>query len=103
MNNNGHLSFIKPSLESIPYSPPSNRGEDIIAPLWTDIDISQNGVISYQQYTDGVVLAQAARDINWYFPDLSFIASWVFVVTWDRVSYFHHSGTVSYFIYPGGL
>ncbi|KAI7796846.1 sushi, nidogen and EGF-like domain-containing protein 1 [Triplophysa rosa] len=97
VNNDGHLSFIQPSLEFIPYTPPSNRGEDIIAPLWTDIDISQNGVISYQQYTEGVVLAKATQDINLYFPDLSFNATWVFVATWDRVAYFYHTGTESSF------
>lgn len=97
VNNNGHLTFKQPSSEFIPSSPPSNRGEDIIAPLWTDIDISQNGVISYQQYTDGSVLTQATRDINQYSPELNFNATWVFVATWDRVAYFYHSGTESSF------
>ncbi|KAA0724912.1 Alpha-tectorin Precursor [Triplophysa tibetana] len=97
VNNNGHLSFIQPSTDFIPHPPPSYRGEDIIAPLWTDIDISPNGVISYKEYTEGVVLANATRDINLYFPDLSFTATWVFVATWHRVAYFLQPGTESSF------
>ncbi|XP_065116700.1 sushi, nidogen and EGF-like domain-containing protein 1 [Paramisgurnus dabryanus] len=97
INSNGHLTFNNPSSVFIPNSLPSNGSEDVIAALWTDIDISQNGNISYQEYTTGSVLTQATQDINQYFPDLSFTATCVFVVTWDKVAYFYHTGTETSF------
>ncbi|KAA0724935.1 Alpha-tectorin Precursor [Triplophysa tibetana] len=93
VNNNGHLTFDGAWSSFSPYPFPAYGGKDIIAPFWTDIDNRGNGVISYQQYTSGDVLTQATQDINQYFPDLSFSASWVFVATWDRVAYYPQSGT----------
>ncbi|KAK7122286.1 hypothetical protein R3I94_019419 [Phoxinus phoxinus] len=96
VNSNGHLTFNQPSLEFYVKGFP-NGSEDIIAPLWTDVDVSVNGIISYQQYSNGSVLTQATRDINQYFPYLNFTATWVLVATWDRVAYFYHSGTETSF------
>ncbi|KAK2864906.1 hypothetical protein Q7C36_004060, partial [Tachysurus vachellii] len=76
-----------------PYQFPVNGGRDIIAPFWTDIDNRGNGVISYQQFTSGSVLTQATQNINQYFPQLSFSATWVFVATWDRVAYYPFTNT----------
>ncbi|XP_073670286.1 sushi, nidogen and EGF-like domain-containing protein 1 [Paramisgurnus dabryanus] len=97
VNNNGHLTFDGPWDSYSPYSFPGHGGKDIIAPFWTDLNNCENGVISYQQYTSGDVLTQATQDINQYFPDLSFSASWVFVATWDRVAYYSYSGTETSF------
>ncbi|KAK2876066.1 hypothetical protein Q8A67_020162 [Cirrhinus molitorella] len=94
VNNNGHLTFDGSWSSYTPYQFPANGGKDLIAPFWTDLDNRLKGVISYQQYTSGSVLTQATQDINQYFPELNFSASWVFVVTWDRVAYFPNSGTV---------
>lgn len=97
VNSNGHLTFNQPSLEYYVHYFPINGSEDIIAPLWTDVDVSVNGIISYQQYSNGSVLTQATQDINHYFPYLNFTATWVLVATWDRVAYFYHSGTETSF------
>ncbi|XP_053087183.1 alpha-tectorin isoform X3 [Pangasianodon hypophthalmus] len=97
VNNNGHLTFNNPWNSFTPYQFPAHGGRDIIAPFWTDIDNRGNGVISYQQYTSGSVLTQATQNINQYFPQLSFSATWVFVATWDRVAYFSYSGTETSF------
>nr|XP_055041673.1 sushi, nidogen and EGF-like domain-containing protein 1 [Misgurnus anguillicaudatus] len=97
VNNNGHLTFDAALDSYIPYSFPGYGLKDIIAPFWTDFDNSLNGVISYQQYTSGSVLTQATQDMNQYFPDLSFSASWVFVATWDRVPYYSHPGNETSF------
>ncbi|XP_052426097.1 alpha-tectorin-like [Carassius gibelio] len=97
VNNNGHLTFDGAWYSYTPYQFPAYGGKDLIAPFWTDIDNRWNGVISYQQYTSGSVLTQATQDINQYFPDLSFSASWVFVATWDRVAYYYNSGTETSF------
>lgn len=94
VNNNGHLTFDGSFHSWTPYQFPSYGGRDIIAPFWTDIDNRGNGIISHRQYTSGSVLTEATQDINQYFPDLSFSATWVFVATWDRVAYYPYSGTV---------
>ncbi|KAF5889113.1 alpha-tectorin-like isoform X11, partial [Clarias magur] len=97
VNNNGHLTFNQSWYSYIPYQFPLAGGRDIIAPFWTDIDNRENGVISYQQFTSGSVLTQATHDINRYFPQLRFNATWVFVATWDRVAYFPITGTETSF------
>lgn len=82
VNYNGLLTFNIPLLASEPYYIPTRGNWDHIVPLWSDFSNYYNGVFSYQQYTNGSVLARATRDINQYFPQKSFTASWVFVVTW---------------------
>uniref|UniRef100_A0A671KPP0 NIDO domain-containing protein n=1 Tax=Sinocyclocheilus anshuiensis TaxID=1608454 RepID=A0A671KPP0_9TELE len=97
INNNGYLTFDWPWYSYFPYQFPGYGGEDLIAPFWTDIDNRGNGFISYRQYSSGSVLTEATQDINQYFPDLSFSATWVFVATWDRVAYYPYSGTETSF------
>ncbi|XP_016101336.1 uncharacterized protein [Sinocyclocheilus grahami] len=97
INNNGYLTFDWPWYSYFPYQFPGYGGEDLIAPFWTDIDNRGNGFISYRQYSSGSVLTEATQDINQYFTDLSFSATWVFVATWDRVAYYPYSGTETSF------
>ncbi|XP_067285175.1 sushi, nidogen and EGF-like domain-containing protein 1 [Pseudorasbora parva] len=97
VNSNGFLTFNQSSSEFLAQYFPINGSEDIVAPLLTDIDVSMNGIISYQQYSSGSVLTRATQDINQYFPDLNFIATWALVATWDRVAYFYHTGTETSF------
>ncbi|XP_073684045.1 dendrite extension defective protein 1-like [Garra rufa] len=97
VNNNGHLTFNQPSSAYTPYSFPSNGSQDIIAGLWTDLDNRVKGVVSYQQYTIGSVLTNVTQDINTYFPNLNFNASWVFVATWNKVAYFNLTNTETSF------
>ncbi|XP_063072034.1 sushi, nidogen and EGF-like domain-containing protein 1 [Engraulis encrasicolus] len=58
---------------------------DIIAPFAL---VSERQNVSYQQYTSGDVLHTATQDINSYFPNVTFTATWVFVATWDRVVFY---------------
>ncbi len=95
VNNNGHLTFSLPSSQYSPYSFPAKGSQDIIAGLWTNLDNYASGVVSYQQYTNGSVLARTTQDINVHFPNLTFSSSWVFVATWDKVAHFSLSSTVS--------
>ncbi|XP_076864065.1 IgGFc-binding protein-like [Brachyhypopomus gauderio] len=97
VNNNGDVTFDQPFSSFTPSQFPARGGRDIVAPFWTDIDNRVKGVISYQQYTSGSVLTQATQDINLYFPQLRFRATWVFVATWDRVAYYPNSGTETSF------
>nr|XP_021336096.1 uncharacterized protein LOC108179152 [Danio rerio] len=97
VNNNGFLTFSQASSQYAPDSFPANGSQDIIAGLWTDLDNSILGVVSYNQYTSGSVLTRATQDINNYFPNLNFTASWVFVATWNKVSYYSLISTESSF------
>nr|XP_021335858.1 sushi, nidogen and EGF-like domain-containing protein 1 [Danio rerio] len=87
VNNNGDLTFSQALPQYVPYSFPANGSRDIIAGFWADLNNGASGVISYNQYTNGSVLTRATQDINNYFPNLPFTASWVFVATWDKVPY----------------
>ncbi|KAL7857480.1 hypothetical protein SRHO_G00163790 [Serrasalmus rhombeus] len=97
VNNNGHLTFDQPWDSYTPTQFNAYSGRDVIAPFWTDIDNRGAGTISYNQYSNGSVLSQATRDINQYFPQFIFTASWVFVATWDKVAYYSYSGTETSF------
>ncbi|KAI2658793.1 Alpha-tectorin [Labeo rohita] len=97
VNNKGHLTFNNPFYRWYPYYFPARMSRDIIAPLWTDIDITHRGTISYRQVTDSRLLNRASKDINQYYPNLNFSASWVFIATWDKVPYYEHKGTESTF------
>ncbi|XP_067225186.1 uncharacterized protein si:dkey-32n7.7 [Chanodichthys erythropterus] len=88
VNNNGDLTFDESFSQWYPNYFPACSTRDIIAPLWTDINNSRKGTISYRQVTDGRLLNRASRDINKYFPNLNFSASWVFIATWDKVPYY---------------
>ncbi|XP_067285692.1 sushi, nidogen and EGF-like domain-containing protein 1 [Pseudorasbora parva] len=83
VNNNGLITFNQPLPEAQPYPFPSHGAEDYIAPLWTNLNAFGFGKYSYRQYTNGSVLTRASQDINQYFPQRGFTASWVFVATWD--------------------
>ncbi|XP_059386331.1 sushi, nidogen and EGF-like domain-containing protein 1, partial [Carassius carassius] len=83
---NGLLTFNQPQPASGPNYNPTRGTEDFIAPFWSDLDdIGWMGMFSYQEYTNGSVLTRANQDMNQYFPQMNFTASWVFVVTWDYV------------------
>ncbi|XP_077056392.1 sushi, nidogen and EGF-like domain-containing protein 1 [Siphateles boraxobius] len=85
VNNNGLLTFNQPLPEANPYPFPTYGTEDFIAPLWSDLNDIGIGKYWYQQYTSGSVLTRATQDINQYFPQRGFNASWVFVATWNYV------------------
>ncbi|XP_051530969.1 sushi, nidogen and EGF-like domain-containing protein 1 [Myxocyprinus asiaticus] len=88
VNNNGDLTFDEPLYQWYPYYYSTFSPRDIIAPLWTDIDIRWGGTISYREVTDTRLFERASRDINQCFPNLNFSASWVFIATWDKVPYY---------------
>ncbi|XP_016117350.1 uncharacterized protein, partial [Sinocyclocheilus grahami] len=85
VNNKGYLTFNGLFSQSYPNYFPAYSTRDIIAPLWTNIDITQKGTISYRLVTDSRLLNRASKDVNQYYPNLNFSASWVFIATWDKV------------------
>uniref|UniRef100_A0A3Q2UKP7 NIDO domain-containing protein n=1 Tax=Fundulus heteroclitus TaxID=8078 RepID=A0A3Q2UKP7_FUNHE len=94
VNHNGHMTFNDPSSMYIPQRFPMYATYDIIAPFWTDFDNRLTGLVYYKQYTNGIILNQATQDINKYFPQFTFSASWVFVATWHEIPYWQHYNAV---------
>ncbi|XP_066520057.1 uncharacterized protein [Hoplias malabaricus] len=69
---------------------------DIIAALWTDIDIYTRNNISYEQATSGPLINQASSAIQQLFPGTAFTAGWVFVATWSNVEFEPDVGGVTF-------
>uniref|UniRef100_A0A8C1BVE1 NIDO domain-containing protein n=1 Tax=Cyprinus carpio carpio TaxID=630221 RepID=A0A8C1BVE1_CYPCA len=95
VNNNGHLTFTEPLPD---YIPVLNSGRDIVAPFWTQLDNLHGGTISYREDTSSSVLVLVTAAVNQYFPNLPlpFIATSVFVATWDNVPYSSGEGVVTF-------
>ncbi|XP_066522553.1 uncharacterized protein [Hoplias malabaricus] len=69
---------------------------DIIAALWTDIDIYTRNNISYEQATSGPLINQASSAIQQLFPGTNFTAGWVLVATWSNVEFEPDVGGVTF-------
>ncbi len=96
VNNNGYLTFDEPLSQLTSSYLQSKLNRDFIAPLWTDMDSTVSGTISYRQVASGRLLLAASNNINQYFPNLNFTASWLFIATWDKVPYYNNSQSVRY-------
>ncbi len=96
VNNNGYLTFDEPLSQPTSSYLQSKLNRDFIAPLWTDMDSTVSGTISYCQVASGRLLLAASNNINQYFPNLNFNASWLFIATWDKVPYYNNSQSVRY-------
>uniref|UniRef100_A0A3Q3BFY7 NIDO domain-containing protein n=1 Tax=Kryptolebias marmoratus TaxID=37003 RepID=A0A3Q3BFY7_KRYMA len=94
VNHNGHITFTGPWSLYAPERIPLHGSRDFIAPFWTYFDNRVNGLVYYNQFTSGSILQQATQDINKYFPEFNFTASWVFVATWNEMAYYPNTGTV---------
>lgn len=98
VNNNGHLTFTSAWSSYSAQRFPMRGSRDLIAGLWTDLNNRVYGNIYSNQYTSGIVLQQASRDINQYFPRLNFNANWVFIATWYGVAYLRTPTSVSHLV-----
>ncbi|XP_032532169.1 sushi, nidogen and EGF-like domain-containing protein 1 [Chiroxiphia lanceolata] len=93
VNNNGVISFDEPVREYTPDPFPLVDGRSFVAPYWADVDNVLGGDIFYRQTTNAVLLGDISRDINQYFPETLFTATWAFVATWDHVAYYGSTST----------
>ncbi|KAI5085510.1 hypothetical protein C0J45_24258, partial [Silurus meridionalis] len=89
VNKNGVLSFSEPLHEASSDIYANNT--DIIAPFWTDF-VTDDGKVIYQEVTDGPLLTRATQDINTMFPGNHFYATWLFIVTWEMMSFVNNTG-----------
>ncbi|XP_062996680.1 IgGFc-binding protein-like [Elgaria multicarinata webbii] len=88
VNNNGVVSFGKPVSQFTPDPFPLIDGRAFVAPFWADVDNRITGEVYYRQSQDGRLLQRVTDDINTYFPNERFTATWAFVATWDHVAFY---------------
>ncbi|TSL75237.1 Pancreatic secretory granule membrane major glycoprotein GP2 [Bagarius yarrelli] len=89
----GYISFYIPNINK--EVPDSQLGKDLIAPLWTDLNVT-DGEKKYEQATRGFLIDMANEEINRMFSHAYFSAHWVFVATWENVSLRNDSYTTSF-------
>ncbi|XP_074837543.1 alpha-tectorin-like [Carettochelys insculpta] len=88
VNNNGVVSFGVPVNQFTPDSFPLSDGRAFVAPFWADVDNRITGEVYYRQSQDPQLLQKVTADINAYFAHEEFTATWLFVATWDRVTFY---------------
>uniref|UniRef100_A0A8C5KE78 Sushi, nidogen and EGF-like domain-containing protein 1 n=1 Tax=Jaculus jaculus TaxID=51337 RepID=A0A8C5KE78_JACJA len=94
VNNNGIISFLKEVSQFTPVAFPIAKDRCVVAAFWADVDNRRAGDVYYRETTDEATLNRATEDIRRYFPELpDFSATWVFVATWYRVTFFGGSSS----------
>lgn len=88
------ISFNSLVSQFTPEAFPLADGRAFVAPFWADVHNGIRGEIYYRESTDPELLGRASKDVRKYFKDMaSFSASWVFVVTWEEVTFYGGSST----------
>ncbi|KAL4689376.1 hypothetical protein H8959_012167 [Pygathrix nigripes] len=94
VNNNGIISFLKEVSQFTPVAFPIAKDRCVVAAFWADVDNRRAGDVYYREATDPATLRRATEDVRHYFPELlDFNATWVFVATWYRVTFFGGSSS----------
>uniref|UniRef100_A0A8C9ADG5 Sushi, nidogen and EGF like domains 1 n=1 Tax=Prolemur simus TaxID=1328070 RepID=A0A8C9ADG5_PROSS len=89
VNNNGVISFLKEVSQFTPAAFPIAKDRCVVAAFWADVDNRRAGDVYYRETTDPATLRRATEDVRHYFPELpGFSATWVFIATWYRVTFF---------------
>ncbi|XP_075594396.1 alpha-tectorin-like [Balearica regulorum gibbericeps] len=88
VNNNGVISFGIRVHQYTPEPFPLADGRPFVAPYWGDVNNVLGGDVFYREITDPALLERITKDINQYFPEIPFTATWGFVATWDHVAYY---------------
>ena len=79
------ISFKRPlNLFTLASFPVDN--EDVIAPYWTDIDITDTGNVFFREAIEDEILDKITNEIRTANSKLAnYKAHWAFIVTWDHV------------------
>ncbi|XP_014350371.1 alpha-tectorin, partial [Latimeria chalumnae] len=94
VNNNGVISFNTQLTQFTPEAFPLLGSNPFIAPFWADAHNGIRGDIYYRQTSNPEILQRASRDIRRYFRDQTFFsASWIFIATWNRVTFYGGSSS----------
>lgn len=74
----------------------------MVAAFWADVDNRRAGDVYYREATEPAMLRRATEDVRRYFPELpDFSATWVFIATWYRVTFFGGSSSSPVSFCPG--
>jgi len=88
------ISFLGAISTFTPPPFPSGGNTRLIAPYWTDIDTRNGGDIWYRESTNNTLLQRVSQEIRRVFPEKNkFHASWLFIATWDNVSFYGADAT----------
>ncbi|XP_059559814.1 sushi, nidogen and EGF-like domain-containing protein 1 isoform X5 [Myotis daubentonii] len=94
VNNNGIISFLKEVSQFTPVAFPIAKDRCVVAAFWADVDNRRAGDVYYREAADPAMLRRATEDVRRYFPELpDFSATWVFIATWYRVTFFGGSSS----------
>ncbi|XP_068136739.1 sushi, nidogen and EGF-like domain-containing protein 1 isoform X3 [Hyperolius riggenbachi] len=89
VNNNGVVSFLREVSQFTPVAFPISGDRRVVAAFWADVDNRRGGDVFYRETEEWPILSRASRDVKSYFPELPvFNASWVFIATWHRVTFY---------------
>ncbi|CAL8252359.1 unnamed protein product [Merluccius merluccius] len=89
VNNNGLVSFLREVSQFTPVAFPIAGDRRVVAPFWADVDNRRAGEVFYRESLDPVTLQRATSDIRTYYSEFpNFLATWVLVSTWHRVTFF---------------
>lgn len=102
VNNNGIISFLKEVSQFTPVAFPIAKDRCVVAAFWADVDNRRAGDVYYREATDPAIRRRATEDVRRYFPELpDFSATWVFIATWYRVTFFGGSSSSPVSFCPG--
>ncbi|KAM8952476.1 sushi, nidogen and EGF-like domain-containing protein 1 isoform 2-T2 [Pelodytes ibericus] len=94
VNNNGVVSFLREVSQFTPVAFPISGDRRVVAAFWADVDNRRGGDVFYRESEDPEFLTPATQDVHDYFPELSdFNATWVFIATWHRVTFYGGDAT----------
>ena len=85
MNTDGIISFTKPFTYSNPKPFPIDNA-DVIAPYWSDFDITQSGNIYFKETVDAQALKTISAEVGKFDTRMNkFTPHWAFIATWENV------------------
>lgn len=88
------ISFNVQVSQFTPEAFPLSDSRSFIAPLWADVHNGIRGDVYYRETTDPETLERATQDVRKYFKNMvSFTANWVFISTWNQVTFYGGSQT----------
>ncbi|KAM6907349.1 alpha-tectorin [Xenentodon cancila] len=94
VNNNGVISFSVQVSQFTPEAFPLSDSRSFIAPLWADVHNGIRGDVYYRETTDPEILERATQDVRKHFKNMpAFTAVWVFIATWNQVTFYGGSQT----------
>ena len=95
VDTNGVISFLQAVHQYTPDAFPLDGNRRLIAPFWADVDTRRGGMNTYRELLRGTpenedIFQRADAIIHDAFLGYedNFLATWMFIATWDKVAFF---------------